>query len=157
MAEDATFEIRLAAAGDLGLEAALVNRSGTVQTALYHPDLQPSQLVLKDRSGQEAPAFDERTRRKYDRSVSRAMYAAIPPGGRLAIGSGQFRKFPDGYELRWGPYRLSRIGAGAWTARVKFESKIDWVTDRKTGKRAPYGKVWLGIVSSDEVRFELPE
>jgi len=157
MAEDARFEVHLATPGSLGLAAALVNRSGTAQAALYHADLQPSRLVLKDSSGNEASPFDERTRRKYDRSVSRGMYAEIPPGGRLAIGSGQFRKLPDGYELRWGPYRFSRMGAGAWTARVTFESRIDWVSDRKTGKREPYGKVWIGSASSDEVRFELPE
>jgi len=157
MAEDARFEIRLAGAGALGLEAVLINRSVAVQTVLYQPDLQPSQLVLRDPSGREAPPFDERTRRKYDRSVAKAMYAEIPPGERLAIGSGRFRKGPEGYELRWGPYRFSRIGAGAWSARVTFESKIDWVTDRKSGKREPYGKVWLGRVSSDEVRIELPE
>jgi hypothetical protein len=157
MAEDARFEIHLATAGALGLEAALVNRSGTLQAVLYHADLQPSRLVLKGPAGTEVTPFDERTRRKYDRSVSRAMYVEIPPEGRLGIGGGQFRKFPDGYELRWGPYRFSRIAAGAWTARVTFESRIDWVTDRKTGKRAPYGKVWLGSASSDEIHFELPQ
>jgi hypothetical protein len=157
VADEPVFEIRLSAtAPEPGLEAVLVNRSGAGRIVLLNPDLQPSRLILTDAAGREAAPFDERTRRKLDRSVSRGMYFSVTPRGSVPLESAAFRKLPGGqYELRWGPFVFRSLAPGAWRARVRFESSIDYVTGR--GRRVPVPGVWKGAVESNEIEVRLPE
>ena len=138
------------------LEAVLVNRSGVELSVLRSSDLQPSRLILKDASGRELTPFDERTRRKFDRSVSRGMYVKAPPGGSVALERAAFRKLPGGkYELRWGPFQFREIPPGLWKARVRLDSTIDYVTEK--GHRVPLAGVWKGTVLSEEVDVRLDD
>jgi hypothetical protein len=151
VADGRTFEILLSLTmPGPTLEAKLVNRSSSEQTVLRNSDLQPSELILAGPSGRELKPFDERTRRKYDRSVSRGMYVKTPSGGLTPLGKAAFRKLPGGkYELRWGPFLFREIPPGVWKARVRFESTIDYLTEQ--GHRLTEPGVWKGTIVSEEV------
>lgn len=139
----------------LGLEARLINKSGTGEWVVKDSDLQPSRLVLVSSAGQAAEAFDERKRRKFDNSVSNASYAEAPANGNLVLETTQFQKSGAVYELLWGPFRFGDLPPGVWKARVTFESKIDWVT--KDGKEVPAShRVWKGTLTSNEIELKLP-
>lgn len=155
MADEHTFEIHLSATTPgPGLEAVLLNRSGVELSVLRSSDLQPSRLILKDASGRELTPFDERTRRKFDRSVSRGMYVKAPPGGSVALEKGVFRKLPDGrYELRWGPFHFREIPPGLWKVRAQFDSTIDYVTEK--GRRSTLPGIWKGHAASAELDISL--
>lgn len=155
VADERSFEILLSlTTPGPALEAVLVNRSGVEQTVLRSSDLQPSHLVLRDASGRELAPFDERTRRKYDRSVSRGMYVKAPPGGSIPLGRAAFRRLPGGkYELRWGPFQFREIPPGLWKARVRLDSTIDYVTEK--GHRVPLPGVWKGTAVSGEIDVRL--
>lgn len=155
VADEHTFEIRLSTTTPgPGLEAVLLNCSGVEQTVLRSANLQPSQLILTGSSGRELTPFDERTRRKYDRSVSRGMYVKAPPGGPIPLEKALFHKLPGGkYELRWGPFLFREIPPGLWKARVRFDSTIDYVTEK--GHRVPLPGVWKGTAVSEEIDVRL--
>ena len=154
VAAESGLELRLEVNG-LGVQAMLINRSGALRSVLNNSDLEPSRLMLTSSAGKQVAPFDERTRRKFDTSVSLAMYSDIAAGGSLKLEQARFVKAPDGYELSWGPFRFSEISAGAWKARLEFESNIDWITTG--GKRVPAGKpVWKGKLLSNEVELHLP-
>jgi hypothetical protein len=155
VADEHTFEIRQSATTPgPGLEAVLMNCSGVEQMVLRSANLQPSRLILRDSSGRELTPFDERTRRKYDRSVSRGLYVKAPPGGSIPLEKALFRQLPGGkYELRWGPFVFREIPPGAWRVRVRFDSAIDYLTEH--GHRVPLPGVWKGSAVSEEIGVTL--
>jgi hypothetical protein len=147
-------ELRLELVSGTELEAVLINRGRAAVRVLKDSDLQPSTLSLSDDSGRRVEAFDERRRRKFDTSVSEAMYSEVAPGGKLVLERSAFQKVDGEYQLVWGPFRFAELSPGAWKARAAFESKIDYVTEGGRQVRVKW-PVWKGSVSSNEVEVRL--
>lgn len=150
------FELRLTAEDATDLRATLYNRSNAARSVLKSSNLQPPSLELVNSAGKRLKPFDERTRRKYDRSVSQGMYTRLKPGAGEVLESGQFQKEEEGaYSLRWGPYTFREVPPGTYTARAAFESAIDWVT--RDGREAPArDAVWKGKLTSNPIEIRLP-
>jgi hypothetical protein len=147
----AGMEIHLEAMAGPGLRAVLRNNTGGDRAVLHSANLQPSRVILTGSSGKEITPFDERTRRKFDRTVRASMFKRVPTGGELELGSQQFRKVADRlYELRWGPYHYREVPAGDWTASIIFECKIDKPSD---GGHVP--NAWSGKAVSNPVNIRL--
>lgn len=140
-------EIRLEQKGMLGIRAVLRNGSGQPVVVLHSVDLQPSRIVLLDARGKQWPAFDERSRMKFDRTVRAAMFRRITVGGELELGDERFRALENGtYELNWGPFRYAAIPAGEWKVSVVFEATIDRPTEK--GHLEPG---WTGKLESKQI------
>ena len=144
-------EIHLEAMAGPGLRATLRNTSGSEQAVLHSQRVQPSRVVLTGEDGKELTPFDERTRRKFDRTVRPAMFTRLAPGAELELGAQQFRKISDRlYELRWGPYTYRQIPAGEWKATVIFDCRVDKPSDGSSVLNA-----WSGNLKSNTVTVRL--
>lgn len=155
MSANSVLDLVLSPVKDLGLEARLHNRSNASVWLLLDADLQPSRLTLTGPNGRTAQPFDERTRRKFDTSVSDAMYTEIAAGSSVVLASESFELSSGTYELKWGPYLFSELPPGSWRAQVELESKITWVT--KGGQEQPaQHRVWKGKLQSNELTITLP-
>ncbi|MEK7406568.1 MAG: hypothetical protein AAB225_15810 [Acidobacteriota bacterium] len=149
-------EVELKLTAGPTLEAVLHNRSGVPINVLDAEEIQPTRLMLINAAGKELTPFDERTRRKFDRTVYKSSFETLAPGEHLELGSETFEKIsPRLYTLRWGPFHFRRIPAGLWKARVVFESRIDRAIDDDSGRSVPVGKVWKGVVQSNTVEVRL--
>ena len=145
------WELCLAAGEGLALTLTLSNRGPAPRTILHSANLQPSKLLLRHGSGSgiEPVAFDERTRRKFDRTVRRAMFTTLAPGATLELGREQFVKVGNSYQLRWGPFVYQQIPAGNCKVSALFLSAIVEATD------APVSGAWKGSITSNEVMVAL--
>ena len=155
MSGNSVLDLVLSPVKELGMEARLYNRGNTACWLLLDSDLQPSHLTLTGPDGRTAVPFDERTRRKFDTSVSDAMYTEIAAGASIVLAGESFEPSSGTYELKWGPYLFSELSPGNWRARVAFESKITWVTQNGQEKPAHH-PVWKGKLQSNELTITLP-
>ena len=146
------WELCLTAGVGPALILTLSNRGPAERKILHSPNLQPSKLILRPGSGPgvELAAFDERTRRKFDRTVRRAMFTTLAPGTTLELGRELFAKVGETYQLRWGPFVYQEIPSGNCKVSAVFLSATTEATD------GPVSGAWKGSLTSNEVIVSLP-
>lgn len=143
------WELRLTVGDGPALTATLCNRGSAERKILHNPNVQPSQLVLRNGAGNELAPFDDRRRRKFDRTVRRGMFTALAPGGTLELGRESFEKAGDSYQLRWGPFLYRQIPPGNWQVKAVFSSVISEAVD------GAVSNAWKGSITSNEVNVSL--
>lgn len=153
---EAPLVLDLSLADGLQLVARVKNVSAAAQSLLHGEPHQPSVLVLASLAGQPIVAFDERRIAKHDSRVYCADFQTLAPGATAPLDSARFQREPGGYQLQWGPFRMTDIPPGVYTARLTFRSAITQCMDEETGKQRPCPGVWLGQVESNTVRVTLP-
>lgn len=135
------------------LSVTLKNTSTQPQSFLYDPMLQPVMLRL---SGARPP-FDERTRKKYDRTIYRELYQELAPGEERELLEAEIVAGEGGkYEVRWGPFRFGDVKRGATTAQAIWTSARDEWVDRDSGERGRMQGIWKGTTRSRVVEVRLP-
>lgn len=144
------FEIALVASQGM-LRATIKNVSSSPQPLLHNTDLQPSSLALTAPDGTHPAPFDARSIKKFDNTVHAESFTGIAAGQQTRLFEERVKKG----ELTWGPYRWTKLPAGAYKARVVFVSAIDSYKD-DTGKQLRHPGVWLGCVESNAVEFSVP-
>lgn len=145
-------ELRLEPVNGLGLRATLHNHGTGAVMVLHNDDLQPSRVVLKNGAMVEVKPFDNRTRAKFDRTVTAAMFQRVKPEGSVELGAAKFRKAADGkYALDWGPYHYGDLASGVWTVSLVFDAVIDSPT---SGPKI--ANAWTGTVVAPAVTVKLP-
>jgi hypothetical protein len=144
------FEISLVTSRGM-LRATIKNVASSPQPLLHNTDLQPSNLELTAPDGARPAPFDSRSIKKFDNTVYAESFTSIPAGQQTQLFEERIKKG----ELTWGPYRWTKLPAGAYTARVVFVSAIDSYKD-DTGKQVRRPGVWLGCIESNAVEFKMP-
>lgn len=164
---NAPFEITLSLAGRT-IVAVIRNCSPAPQKLLYDIWLQPSTLILTDRSGQEVRAFDEREVMKYDNTVFCRRFATLPPGKEMPLGESRtnIAGRAGDFLLYWAEFTFTNLKPGYYTAKVVWESRIDECIN--LGSRSDIvkhkgplpivkmGNIWKGKVVSNEIEAHLP-
>lgn len=135
-----------------------VLRNGTARTysVLHSSNLQPSRLEVRDAQGNLVPSFDARARRKFDNTVEKSAFREVNPGGELPLFELVAIQHDALWELRWGPFSMTGLRPGDYTAIVVFESRVDHYFDAESGTRRELPNVWLGTARSEPVGFRLP-
>ena len=147
--------ILLATNGKLGLSALMRNNSAEPRAVLHDAFIQPSKLVLSDSTGRTLEPFDMRQIEKFDPTVRREMFIVIPAKGEHQLISAQFRRTEKGYRLLWGPFDFKDVPAGAYQARLEWESKIDTFTD-DSGRQDRMVGLWKGNLVSNSQKITVP-
>jgi hypothetical protein len=155
MSNDTPFEIRLMGEKGPALRAVLINHSDVPQVILHDPKLQPSRLDLNGPDGEPVDAFDSRRVKKFDNTIRCEQLRTIPAPGEIEFGAVRFRRGGQGYAVTWGPFEFEDLPAGAYTARIVWESTADSCLDESTQEQRKL-RLWLGEVRSNEVTLRLP-
>ena len=151
MPADQPFEILLS---DKGV-AQLRNGSSAAQLVLHSTNIQPAELVVWGPDGTQLDVFDERSRKKFDNTVTRDMFVELAPGATMPLLQLEIEKAGSSYDLTFGPFEFSGVPKGTYKAQAQWTSAANNAYDEATDQTNPVDGVWLGTVQSAKVDLQI--
>jgi hypothetical protein len=133
-----------------------LRNTGTANALVLHDiHVQPSRPLLRDARGNEVPAFDERSRMKFDTRVFESMFVILPPGGALDLETASFERERKRWSFRWGDFSYEGLVPGTYTLQFVWTSEIAQALDDESETPKAMSDVWLGELRSEIETIDL--
>ncbi len=140
---------------DIEAHVRLRNSGSATALVLHDVHVQPSRPILRDSSGREVPAIDERTHMKFDARVFESMFVQLPPGGSLDLETAAFERERKRWSFRWGNFSYERLEPGTYTLEFVWTSAVADALDDSSEVAEPVPGVWLGELHTQVETIEL--
>jgi len=133
----------------------LINISTGMQYVFVDSLRQPAILRLYSVDGMEIPAFDERTRMKFDNEIhGRDSFAPLASHQRMKLLEWSVKRSDGLYELLAGEFSFAGLAAGKYAAMVEWHSERNRYLD-DSNRVYIHKLAWLGKVELQRVEIDI--